>query len=246
MSPLKCRFQESPGPFESNAPARRLDEPQHQSPERALARSRFAHQSQCFPGKNIERHIVDGAHLAPAFELSAERGFASRINLGQIANFDQRHCFYSRFQNTERFCYPAAIMGTATSAANSPTNLQRVKCSCKNMRASSTVTAGTVKRLQRLHPAVPSGWRERTISCPVSPRSPSLFPSALRGRDVAEFSLHQDYHPGDEQASSSSERSDPERDPFPACRTHSRNPAKPIPASNASPMPAGGRYHRSV
>ena len=38
--------------------------------------------------------------------------------------------------------YPDAIIGTAASAASSPTNLQRVKCSFRNRRASSTVTAG--------------------------------------------------------------------------------------------------------
>src|SRR5258708_2502765 len=42
----------------------------------------------------------------------------------------------------ENQLHPAAIMGTAGSAAISPTNLQRVKRSCRNTRASSTVTAG--------------------------------------------------------------------------------------------------------
>jgi hypothetical protein len=38
--------------------------------------------------------------------------------------------------------HPAAIIGTAASAAKRPINLQRLKCSFKTSRASRTVTAG--------------------------------------------------------------------------------------------------------
>ena len=38
--------------------------------------------------------------------------------------------------------YPAAISGTAASAASSPTNFQRLKCSFSTTRANKTVTAG--------------------------------------------------------------------------------------------------------
>src|SRR5437879_6530765 len=85
------------------------------------------------------------------------RASATRLRLE-----DAGSCLYSIFWNTEwqahvltnliivnifyipeyGINYPAAIMGTAAKAATSPTNLQRVRCSLRNTRASSTVTAG--------------------------------------------------------------------------------------------------------
>ena len=55
----------------------------------------FAHQSQRFARLDIERHIVNRAHLA-ASAFSSQRRFALRIYFRQVADFDNCHC-YSRF-----------------------------------------------------------------------------------------------------------------------------------------------------
>ncbi len=47
---------------------------------------------------------------------------------------------HSIFRNMKY--YPAAISGTAASAASNPTILHRLKCSFKKILASSTVIAG--------------------------------------------------------------------------------------------------------
>jgi hypothetical protein len=75
--------------FEADAARSRLKEPQNQPSQRALARSRFAHQSESFASLNVERNIVHGANFTSG--LSAKRRFAVRINLGQVADFDKRH-----------------------------------------------------------------------------------------------------------------------------------------------------------
>jgi hypothetical protein len=49
---------------------------------------------------------------------------------------------WSPFKNRHIALYPAAIIGTAMSAAIMPTVRQRVKCSPKKMRARMTVSAG--------------------------------------------------------------------------------------------------------
>ena len=76
--------------FEINAARCRLDQPQDQPPERALARTGFAYQPERFAGMNVERDVVDGADF-PASRFCAERRFVLRINSGQVANFDERH-----------------------------------------------------------------------------------------------------------------------------------------------------------
>jgi hypothetical protein len=48
---------------------------------------------------------------------------------------------HSRMWNATRFPHPA-IIGTAASAATMPRVRVRLKCSCRKMRASTTVTAG--------------------------------------------------------------------------------------------------------
>src|ERR1022692_641698 len=49
--------------FEADAARSRLKEPQNQPSQRALARSRFAHQSESFASLNVERNIVHGANF---------------------------------------------------------------------------------------------------------------------------------------------------------------------------------------
>jgi hypothetical protein len=51
-----------------------------------------------------------------------------------------RHSIFRNKESSKH--YPPTIMGTAASAASNPTNLQRVRCSFRNRRASRTVTAG--------------------------------------------------------------------------------------------------------
>lgn len=69
----------------------------------------------------------------------ARKQFATELR--GFSQMKPRICF-DPFESATNGFYPDAIMGTAASAATSPTSLQRVKCSFRNMRARSTVTAG--------------------------------------------------------------------------------------------------------
>jgi hypothetical protein len=80
--------------FESNAAARRLNQPQDEAPERTFSRAGFAHQSESFSLVNVERDIVDRTNVVTASRLSPERRRALRINFGEISDFDQRHHLY--------------------------------------------------------------------------------------------------------------------------------------------------------
>ena len=74
---------------EAHAAGGGLDEAKDEASESALARTGFADQAESFSGVNVERNVVDGAHLAAGF--AAEGRFGMRENLGQVADFDQGH-----------------------------------------------------------------------------------------------------------------------------------------------------------
>jgi hypothetical protein len=111
-------------------------------------------------------NMVHGAYISTLHKLNGvmQNGVFGRDNPSVGMDFDafrlsthqirqrSQHRTIARTQSTSWSCifgleglslpHPAAIMGTATNAANRPTNLQRVKCSFSTMRASKTVTAG--------------------------------------------------------------------------------------------------------
>src|SRR5208337_1886691 len=84
----------SPGPqhimtVEVHLARIRLDEPQQHSPERALARARFAHQSQGFSGLDRQRNVVHRAHFGGS--AYSESGLSRAEGLRQAPSFDQGH-----------------------------------------------------------------------------------------------------------------------------------------------------------
>src|ERR1035438_4558900 len=99
---------------------------------------------------NVKGHIVNSANLSVT--LSAKSRFRKVENLREIANFNMSHDHllptiyvgvHSIFQNMEyEYLLHPAIIGTAANAATMPIVRARLKCSCRKMRASRTVTAG--------------------------------------------------------------------------------------------------------
>jgi hypothetical protein len=83
----RARREQVPA-FEVNSAGGRLDQAQDEPAERALARARFADEAECLARMNVERNVVDGAHFSFSAGTSAQREFALRINLGEIAEFD--------------------------------------------------------------------------------------------------------------------------------------------------------------
>src|SRR5579864_4678307 len=73
--------------IKQNRSRSRLDQPQNQPPQRALAGAGFSHESQRLPRVDIERYAIDRAN-SPA-RLSPKGRFAMRESLRQVADFNQ-------------------------------------------------------------------------------------------------------------------------------------------------------------
>jgi hypothetical protein len=66
-----------------------LDEAKDKTSESALARPRFADQTERFASVEVERNIIDGANFAARFP--AERRFGVGEDFRQVANLEERH-----------------------------------------------------------------------------------------------------------------------------------------------------------
>ena len=74
---------------EQNDAGSGLDQPEDQASQRAFAGARFAHQAQRFAFLDVERNIVHGANFTGT--AAAKCRFGEIENLGQVADFEQRH-----------------------------------------------------------------------------------------------------------------------------------------------------------
>ena len=75
--------------IKADGAGRRLDEPEYQAPQRALAGTGFADERERLAHFDRQRDVVNRPHLT--MRTSSEDGFAQRINLREIADFDESH-----------------------------------------------------------------------------------------------------------------------------------------------------------
>src|SRR5215469_2594800 len=77
-------------------------EPENEAAQRTLAGTGFADERECLTQLDCERYVVDSSHLTMC--ASPKDGFAQRINLCEVADFDKSHAPMVAECNLRRAC----------------------------------------------------------------------------------------------------------------------------------------------